>query len=400
MIEMIAFERARSLVLGSVHPLTTERVEVTSAGGRVLAEPAAVLVDLPSARIATRDGFALRAKEADPRRKLKVRGSAFAGSPYPEPLAPDAAVRVTTGAVIPEGADTVVPDEEVLREGEEIRVPGSLVVKSFIREQGEELQTGQPLFPAGTVIDPPILSLLVAAGHGEVKVTCQPRARVLAIGDELRPPGRPLLPGQTYPSVAWAIAAALRQLGMAEVRVELCADEEDAILECLPEPLAADLIVTLGGTGRGDRDVVISALENRGCGFEFRGIKMRPGHFTAFGLLREVPVLCLPGGPSAAEAGFYQFLRPVLLKMLGRHRLELPSIRAKLAESVSSPKGQYHLIRGRLERKEREEWFHPLHETGVHQELRLSNGYLAVAEAVEHLGAGSEVEIELIREPW
>lgn len=400
MREMMAFEPARALVLNAVPRLPTEAVEVTASLGRFLAEPTKVLVDLPSARISTRDGFALRAQEANRLGRLKIQGRALAGLPYAEPLAPGSAVQVATGAVLPEGADAVVLMEEVLSEGDEIRLSREVSAGSFLRERGNELAAGQTLFPAGTRINPAVLSLLVAAGYGEVKVVRQPRVRVLAVGDELRPPGRSLSSGQIYPSAAWGIAAGLQQLSGAEARVDLCADDVDEIQEHLPEPLAADLVVTLGGTGPGERDVTLPALEVRGCRFEFRGVKMRPGHLSAFGRLNEVPVLCLPGGPSAAEVGGYQFLRPLILKMLGQMNLELPRVRAKLAESVSSPKGQYHFIRGRLERKEREEWFYPLHELGVHQELHLSHGYLVVPENIEHWGAGSDVEIELTPKSW
>jgi len=398
MIEMIAFAQARSLVLGAVSPLPPERIEVTSADHRVLAESAAALVDLPSARIVTRDGYAIRSEDAKGKRKLKVRGAALAGSPYPQPLLTAEAVRVSAGAVIPEGADTVVPDEEASCSRDELRVTAAAAPGRFIRNQGEEFKIGQPLFPPGTVIDPPTLGLLVAAGYAEVKSHRRPRARILAVGDELRTPGRPLVPGQAYPSAAWTVAALLERLGLEEVRVDQCADDEDEILEFLPEPLATDLIITLGGTGHGARDMVIPALQQRGCRFEFRGVKMRPGHYTSFGVLQSVPVFCLPGGPSAAEAGFYQFLRPALLKMAGWLKLELPRVRARLADAVDSPPGQYHLLRGRLEARDGGEWFKPLRESSVHHELALSHGYLAVAEEIVHLDAGREVEIELIRE--
>jgi len=396
MIEMIAFARARELVLGAVNPLPPERIEVTSAQGRVLAETVTALVDLPSARVATMDGYALRAQDAKGR--LKVRGMALAGSPYPEPLGVAEAVRVAAGAVVPEGADTVVPDEEATAEGDELILSGAASANRFLRHQGQELKQGQTLFPPGTVLDPPALGLLVAAGYAEVKVHRRPRARVLAVGDELRTPGRPLSPGQVYPSAAWTIAALLSELGLDEVRVDQCADDQDEILEFLPEPLAADLIITLGGTGHGARDLVIPALQQRGGTFEFRGVKMRPGHYTAFGRLQSVPVLCLPGGPSAAETDFYQFLRPALLKLSGRRRWELPRVQARLFEAVDSPNGQYHLLRGRLEKRDHAEWFKPLRESSVHHELCLAQGFLAVAEEIQRLEAGCEVEIELTRE--
>jgi len=380
MMEMIAFAQARSLVLAAVNPLPPERIEVTSARGRVLAESAVALVDLPSARVALRDGYAIRAQDAKQKGKLKVRGVAMAGSPYPEPLLAAEAVRVAAGAVIPEGADTVVPDEEAKAERDEIILSGAAAANRFLRTQGEEWKQGQSLFPPGTVLDPPTVGLLVAAGYAEVKVYRRPRARVLAVGDELRTPGRPLMPGQVYPSAAWTVAALLSELGLDEVRVDQCADDEDEILEFLPEPLAADLIITLGGTGHGAHDVVIPALQKRGGEFEFRGVKMRPGHYTSFGRLQSVPVFCLPGGPSAAEADFYQFLRPALLKMSGRRQLDLPRVGARLFEAVDSPQGQYHLIRGRLEKRDHVEWFRPLHESSLHHELRLSQGYLAVVK--------------------
>jgi molybdopterin molybdotransferase len=400
MIEMIAFAEARALVLAAVKPGSPERVEVSSADGRILAEAAAALVDLPSARIATRDGYALRSEDAPGKGKLRVRGTAMAGSPYPLPLAAREAVRVSTGAVVPEGADTVVPDEEASCDQDQLRIAGAAGPGRFIREQGAELKTGQPLFLPGQALDPPALGLLVAAGYAELKVVRRPRAKILAVGDELRTPGRPLQPGQTYPSAAWTAAALLGRLGLEEVRVDQCADDEDEILEFLPEPLATDLIITLGGTGHGVRDLVIPALQRRGCRFQFRGVKMRPGHYTSFGHLESVPVLCLPGGPSAAEVGFYQFLRPALLKMAGARQLELPRVRARLAEAVDSPKGQYHLVRGRLEKKDQAEWFQPLREQSLHHELLLAHGYLAMAESVERLDAGREVEIELYRERW
>lgn len=355
MEEKVSLSRALEIVDESVNPLGFESVEVMAAGGRVLAEAANTWVDLPNADVSTLDGYALRAEDtagavAGKVARLKIVGASQMGAPFEDVMTHSSCVRVVTGAVVPGEADAVVGDERVKVENGEMVLESAATSGVGIRRRGEEFRVGEAVVEEGTVLHPGWIALLAAAGWQEVKIIKRPRVRVIAAGDELKSLGRSLDPGDVFPSVAGGLVSWCRLLGVGEVRLNLVLDDPDDIQEELPDSRSADMVITLGGTGRSEQDVMITALEERGVKMLFRGIQARPGHYTAFGLIEgKMPVLCLPGGPSAAEMMFQVLGRRIIHALMGQVGRDLPLELATLAEPISAKPDLTQLVRVRLE---------------------------------------------------
>lgn len=397
MEENVTLKKAFELIDRSVRPLGTEAVEVMLAGGRILAERISAWVDLPGANCASVDGFAVRAADlglaaADKPARLQLAGSSSFIVPWEGDLPAGSALKVNAGVALPESADAVVPVEKVVIEGEEVVFAEAVEPFSGMRKRAEEFRVGETVAERGLMLTPGWVSFLIAAGWGEVQTIQLPRVRVIAAGDELRPPGRQLEPGNVYPSAAAGIVAWCKMIGVSEVRLNIVADEAMDIQEEMPEPIGVDLIITLGGTGHSDRDVMIPALEERGVKMRFRGIKARPGHYAAFGMLDRVPVVCLPGGPAAAEMMFQVLARRVVSTQMGNPRRGLPTIKATLEESID-PRETDHLVRVKLPGPNSAQAV-PLFNVPVHREIAETDG-IVLAPAGKVLEKGAQVEVWL-----
>ncbi len=402
MKEQASFNEARAMVLQEVQALATEQVRITDALNRTLAEKTVAWVDLPSATVSLRDGYAIRSADsagANPNNpvRLTVVGHSTAGDPYPEELLQGKAVRITTGGAVPKGADAVVQDEDAIPDADKIVINSVVMAHSLVQSQGEEFHAGQMLASKEELLSPAMIGLLIAGGFADIHVVKRPRVCLIAAGDELRPAGRVLRPGQCYPSTAWALAAMALELGIEEVLVRLCADEEDSLLEALPDPAAIDLVITIGGTGHSEMDITLPALEQAGCDFKFKGVRMSPGRGTAMGLWESNPVICIPGRPAAAEVAFNQFIRPAILKMSGRKDLALPVFNVNLAEDISTDAETCKFIRVVLEITPKGWAARPMPKAGAHLEMARYHGYVVMPEGQKDLKAGSTVPVQLTR---
>jgi molybdopterin molybdotransferase len=411
--EMVSFDEARRLILNALSPLPSENIQLSRAAGRILAQDATAQVDVPLDDISLRDGYALIAEDTIKASsgntvRLKVVGESLAGIPSTAQVNKGQAVAINTGAVIPVFADAVVPEEDVEQGDGEIVLKEGVEKGSFIVRKGEEFRAGEFILGPGTFLGLRSIAGLIAGGYTEVRVTRRPRVHVFAVGDELRSPGRDLRTGQGYPGIAYGITAVIEEIGVDGIRVELVPDERRAILEAIPEPEAVDLIITIGGTGTSNRDLVIKDLsEDAGVAFLFRGVRMRPCHSLAFGIMEtNIPVICLPGGISAGELGFYQFVLPALMKLLGRREFALPEIKARIEREVLSPKGKRHFIRTRLEKKAEREGSEeqviarPLRRRKIYQEMIESHGYIVIPEDKEKVKALEDVTVQVTDKEW
>lgn len=400
MEERVSLDQAFQIIDGAMRPLPAETVEVMLAGGRVLAERVSAWVEVPGSDIASLDGFAVRAAEtgnagAIPTR-LKLAGVSSFSAPF-EGMAPTGAcVKVFAGSVIPEGLDAVAGNEVAAEREDEVEIKEPVKAGHGLRRKGEEFRVGEAVAERGVVLTPGWISFLIAAGWGEVKTVRLPRARVIATGDEIMPPGRALNPGEVYPSAGAGIVAWLRMIGLNDVRLNIVADDSLDIQEAVPRPHEADVVITLGGTGMSDRDVVIDALAELGVEFKFRGVSARPGHYTAFGLKQETPVICLPGGPSGAEMMFQLLVRRMVYALMGMPGRGLPVQWAELAAEVKARGESDRLARVKLESGGGSALAAPLAEKGIHRGIAESDGILRV-RAGEVASKGDQVEVWAIK---
>src|SRR3984893_14792426 len=316
MADLRSFEEAQQLVLERVEPLPAESVAIADASGRVLAEADAARVDLPPFASSAMDGYALRA--ADTPGRLPVVAHIAAGRPAPRPLEPGEAMEISTGGVVPDGADAVVPVEAVVtHDNGVVEITAQVARGEYVRSRGGDVRSGDPVCPAGVRLTPAQLGALAAVARAEVRCARRPRVALLATGTELRAPGEPLGPGEIYESNGLMLAAALAAEGAEVERLPRVEDEEHAHRAALERGLEADVLVTSGGVSVGPHDLVRTIEADLGVEEVFWGVAVKPGKPVAFGVRGRTLVFGLPGNPVSSLVGLELFVRPALRAFQG-----------------------------------------------------------------------------------
>jgi molybdopterin molybdotransferase len=348
---LLSVEEALARVLDGVTATAPETVAVDQALDRVLARPLSALLTQPPFAASAMDGYAVRAADiAAVPATLTVVGTAAAGHPFEGAVRPGEAVRIFTGAPVPEGADALVIQENTVPHGATVVVREGGVDTEHIRPPGMDFRAGDTLLAAGQRLGGRELALVAAMGHGAVAVRRQPQVAILSTGDELVAPGvRPGL-GQIVASnqlcvagIAQAAGAAVRQLGIAR---DTPADLERQVAQVADRSDRADILVTLGGASVGEHDLVAPVLTGRGLALAFWKINMRPGKPLMFGRLGALRVLGLPGNPASAMVGARLFLVPLIWALLGRPaEASVRPVAARLAAPVEANGARQHYMR-------------------------------------------------------
>ena len=342
---------------------TVERVALRSALGRVLAEDIVSPIDVPAHDNSAMDGYALRGSdlaESGPTR-LRIAGTGLAGQQFEGAAGPGECVRIMTGAVMPEGFDTVVPQEFVSVEGQEVVVPpGAVRPGDNRRLRGEDLARGRPALPAGKLLRPADLGLLASLGQAEVPVWRRLRVAFFSTGDELRSIGEPLEPGCVYDSNRYTLYGMLQRLGVELLDLGVVRDEPQALERAFRTAAeSADAIITSGGVSVGEADFTKQMMARLGE-VTFWRIAMRPGRPMAFGRIRsaahEAVLFGLPGNPVAVMVTFYAFVRDALLAMSGATPAPLPLLRARSAMALRKKPGRTEYQRGVVSRRPDGDW--------------------------------------------
>src|ERR1700741_3779169 len=310
-------DEARAVMLAAFAPgAQAERVALEDALGRVLAEDVVARRDQPPFAGSAMDGYALRA--ADTPGRLRVVGEAAAGPGFAGVLGAGQAARIFTGAPMPEGADSVLIQEDASREGDDVIAPAVAPGRN-VRAQGIDFHAADVLLRKGARLDGVALSLAAASGEPTLMVAKRPRVAVLATGDEIVAPGAEPAPHQIYESGSFGIAALVTSWGGEARRVKAQGDNAAAIARAVNAALSeADLLVTIGGASVGDHDLVRPALGTFDARFAVPKIAVRPGKPTFFAETRLGPVLGLPGNPASALVCAHLFLKPLVDAWLGR----------------------------------------------------------------------------------
>ena len=345
MAELLTITEAQRLVLERVQPPPAERLPLEQAAGRVLAETALAVTDLPPFASSAMDGFAVRA--ADTPGRLPVVFRIAAGRPAPAPLGAGEAMAVATGGVVPEGADAVIPLEDVVERENEVEVSAPVEGGTNVRERGGDLGAGDPVVAAGAVLGPAQLGALAAAGVAEVRCGAVPRAAVLATGTELRRPGEPLGSGEVYEANGVILEAQARAAGATVERLAAVADDEEAHREAIARGLEHDVLVTSGGVSVGAHDLVRRVEAELGVEEVFWRVAVKPGKPVSFGVRGRTLVFGLPGNPVSSLVCFELFVRPAFLALQG-HRDPLPRFEpGRLAASARRNPHRDQLLRAR-----------------------------------------------------
>jgi molybdopterin molybdotransferase len=347
---LVPLDEARQTVLSQISTLPPIELPLTDAYGCVTAGDIAAVVDLPEFASSGMDGFAVRADDVahatpDAPVELKVVGRAMIGQRPDATVGMGEAVKIATGAPIPSGADAVVPVENAASDGDLVRVAEAVTANRHVRPQGEDVRVGDVLVPAGRRIGAPEIGLLASAGVPHPLVHPRPRVIVLSTGDELVPPTEAPSFGQVRDANAYTLFGALREAGAIPVMAGIVRDDPDQLKEAvLSYEIQADAFVSSGGVSVGERDVVKAAFFRHGD-VTFSKVAMQPGMPQGFGFLEGKPFFGLPGNPVSVFVSFEMFVRPAILKMMGRPNLGRPEIAATLAEEIGGPPGKTVFIR-------------------------------------------------------
>jgi molybdopterin molybdotransferase len=350
-MSLLPVEEAVARLLAGVSPLPAETIPIARAHGRVLAEDLAARLTQPPFPASAMDGYALRAADAPQGARLRVIGISRAGERFTGRLQEGEAVRIFTGAPVPEGADTVLIQENAQREGDIVEAVEAAAEGRHIRRAGLDFRAGDVLLKAGRLLDPHAVSVAASMGHATVPVRRRPRVAVLANGDELVPPGATPGPDQIVSSNGIGLAALVETLGGEAIDLGIAPDSREAIAAHAERAAGADILVVSGGASVGEHDLVQEALKSRGLELDFWRIAMRPGKPLMVGRLGALRVLGLPGNPVSSFVCAHVFLRPLLCALLGLPA-DPPAATARLTAPMPENDSRQDYVRARLARTE------------------------------------------------
>jgi molybdopterin molybdotransferase len=397
--------KARELVRTFLSPVTAiERVHVRGALGRVLAEDLVSPIAVPGHDNSAMDGYAVRFADLAPTGETMLRhvGESFAGKPWTGAIGPGECVRIFTGGVMPQGADTVVMQERAIEEAGRVKIAQGAVSKAGHNRRfaGEDLKAGQVVFRAGQRVNPAELGMIASLGIGEVSVYRRLRVAFFSTGDELRSIGTPLGAGEIYDSNRYTLHGMLKRLG--------CEIVDMGVVEDAPEKLehafataarSADVVITSGGVSVGEADYVKQLLDKVGEVL-FWKIAMRPGRPLAYGKIGSAHFFGLPGNPVAVMVTFYEFVREALMILQGQREVApLPTFKVRLSAPIRKIPGRTEFQRGILLPDGAGGW--TVHTTGdqgsgILSSMSQANCFIVLASEVGNVPAGELVDVQLL----
>jgi len=412
---MISVEDALERILGTVHVLEPGVKPIMDCLGQVLAANVVAGIDIPPHDNSAMDGFAVLASDTNGAGQkspvyLKVTGEVAAGYTSSVKVTAGTAVRIMTGAPLPQGADAVVQfektDETVRKkEGHPLDTIGILEPATCglnVRMKGEDIRAGQVVLKKGTLLRPAGIGVLASLGNSGTAVIRRPVVSVLSTGDELCPAGKALQPGQIYDSNTYTIAANIAMCGGTARIIGIGKDSLASLREKITEGLGGDMLITSGGVSMGDYDVVKDVLAQMGM-VSFWTVRMKPGKPIAFGTLkandgREVPHLGLPGNPVSSMITFEQFARPAILKMRGLVNHTRPSVSAAIDTDIVNDDGRRIFVRVYVS-KTGDGWTASVtgpQGSGILTSMSAANGLAIVPEDCPLARAGDKLKVQLL----
>jgi molybdopterin molybdotransferase len=393
--ELISISEAQRRVIERVKPLEAERVPIERAAGRVLADPAVAVVDLPPFPSSAMDGYALRSADtAAAPLTLPVVARIPAGAPAGRPLGAGEAMAIATGGAVPEGADAVVPIEHVDEAAGGLSVREPVAAGANVRDRGGDVRAGDEVLGPGVVLGPGQVGALGAAGVSEVRCAKRPRVGILVTGDELRQPGEPLGAGQIYESNGLLLATALQLAGAVPAQLGVVADDEEEHRRTIERALLGfDMLVTTGGASVGPHDLVRKVQAELRVEEVFWGVAVKPGKPVAFGVRRDHLVFNLPGNPVSVLATFELLVRPAVNALLGLPD-PLPAFRrGTLGSAVRRNAERDELVRAAVRREGDDFLLEPLSGQESHMIVRAgrANALVLVEAGSGEVAAGTAV---------
>lgn len=396
-------DKAREHIRAFLSPVTAiERLHIRAALGRVLAEDVVSPVDVPQHDNSAMDGYAVRFDDLKPEGEsiLKVIGTSFAGKPFAGMLFAGQSVRIMTGAVIPSGADSVVPQERARAFGDQVAVASLPKKGTNLRQAGEDLRMGEPALKRGQLLRPAEIGMTASLGIGEVSVYRKLRVAFFSTGDELAPIGQPLAPGQIYDSNRYTLFGMLTRLGCEVLDMGVIRDNpEDVEQAFLQAAETADVVMTSGGVSVGEADYVKQILDKLGQVL-FWKIAMKPGRPLAYGRIGAAHFFGLPGNPVAVMVTFYQFVRDALLHLQGQTRVApLPTLKVPCTSPIKKAPGRTEFQRGILTQGDDGQWTVRTtgdQGSGILSSMSQADCFIILPTEQGSIGAGAVVDVQLL----
>jgi molybdopterin molybdotransferase len=402
--DWISLADALDIILRSIRPTDTEVVHIDDALHRTLAEPVHSPIDHPPWDNSAMDGYAVRsddvmhASRQQPVR-LNVIEKVPAGGFPSQAVQPGTAIRIMTGAPIPEGADSVIRVEHTESGDDVVMVFNNADARRNVRPRGEDVRTGDTVVNKGSVLRAAEIGFLATVGARTVTVRRKPRVGILSTGDELVElddfddvrAGRKIVNSNSH-----ALAAAVRATGGEPVLMGIARDERNSLLDKLRDITGTDMLVTSAGASVGEHDLVKEVLEELGMQTNFWRVRVRPGSPFSFGVMAGVPVFGLPGNPVSALVTCELFVKPAIRRALGRQALYSPTVRVRLQEPISTKGTLTHFLRAQLTRAQDGTWLAKLtgpQGSGMISSMAHADGLLVVPEAIDELERGAYADV-------
>lgn len=400
---MISVEEALKTILINFRPLGLEKINILDGRGRVIGEDILAPRNIPSANNSAMDGYAVRHIDTkgatkDKPLKLKIIEDIPAGKVALKKINKGETARIMTGAVIPEGADAIVRQEDTLKNGKTVIIYTSAKKADNIRFAGEDVRKSELVMKKGSALRPADIGMLAALGKAFVSVYQKPRVAIMSTGDELvdieiDPP-----PGKIVNSNSYSLAAQVLECGSIPIMLGISKDKKSDLEETFKTAMHADLIISSGGVSVGDFDFVKNVMGEIGNAMHFWQVAMRPGKPLAFGAIEGIPLFGLPGNPVSAMVSFEQFVRPSLLKMQGHKNIFRQTIKAVCAEDLQKQAGFKHFIRAIVKREKNKYVVITTggQGSGILKSMVTANGLIVIGESETRIKKGTEVTVQLL----
>ncbi|OPY90398.1 MAG: Molybdopterin molybdenumtransferase [Syntrophus sp. PtaU1.Bin208] len=400
---MIQVEDALNVILKETFPLGTEKVAILDALGRVLGESVFAGRLIPPRDNSAMDGYAVHeadTKGATPSHPvvLDVIEDIPAGSIPRQAVGIGQAARIMTGAPVPEGADAVIKVEETRHSGRRVELTTSVKKGENIRRAGEDVREGEEVISAGTVVRPAEVGMMAALGKSFVSVYQRPVVAVIATGDELADIDDPVSSWKIVNSNAYSLTAQILDCGAIPLQMGIARDNPEDLLAKFRPALRADVILSSGGVSVGDYDLVKDIMTEVGTAIEFWRVAMKPGKPLVFGRIGGKPIFGLPGNPVSTMVSFEQFVRPVLLKMMGQRCLFRRTVQAILKEGLEKQPELTYFVRVQVKREGDGYVAVPTGEqsSGVLKSMVRANGLAILPKGMQKISSGERVTVQMI----
>jgi molybdopterin molybdotransferase len=347
---MISESEARRKILEAIRPLPPRTMSISEALDRFAAQDYFAQLPLPMFDNSAMDGYAVIASDCKTGERLRVVGEQPAGGDRKLRVSNGEAIRIFTGAPMPVGADAVVMQEDIAREGDEIVLNADVDLGDFVRKRGCDLGEGQKILSKGERIVESKVALLASQGLAEVSIGGEVRAAIISTGDELAQPGEKLQPGQIYDSNAILLQALIRRCGATVAMSARCPDQAGSLEKEFQGAARNEIMIVTGGVSVGEHDLVQAGLRKLGAKIDIWRVAIKPGKPFLFGTLGSCHVFGLPGNPVSAFVTFLHFVRPAVLKMMGANDIDLATLPAKLTIDQNNDGERPHYVRGKFEK--------------------------------------------------